>query len=158
MLDAGYIKLNDLEDDFLLLTNASSAIPIYNVIEPVTPLLLSCQRKTLKLFFNDIGLLNSLLLETEIRESLLKNEKVMNYGAPYENVVAQELKSKDYALKYNSFYKDNSNKKYSIDFFLEENNKIIPIKVKSSDYKSHLSIDEFASKYHQYIIKNNYIF
>ncbi len=91
-------------------------------------------------------------------KSIILDKISTDQGFLYENVVAQELKSKDYSLKYNSFYKENSNKKYSIDFFLEENNKIIPIEVKSSNYTSHSSIDAFANKYHQYISKKIIIY
>lgn len=115
--------------------------------------------QNVKVYSADTGLLITKMfydkkyLDNYLYKSIILDKISVDQGFLYENVVAQELKSKDYALKYNSFYKDNSNKKYSIDFLLEENNKIIPIEVKSSDYKSHSSIDEFASKYHQYISK-----
>ncbi|MBO4668161.1 MAG: ATP-binding protein, partial [Bacilli bacterium] len=68
VIDKNYLKNNDLKDDFLWLTNAGVAIPVYNVTDPVLPLVLSSNRKTLKLFINDIGLLGSMLLTTGIRE------------------------------------------------------------------------------------------
>lgn len=43
----------------------------------------------MKLFLNDIGLLDSMFLSTGIREKMLMGEQTVNYGAPYENVVAQ---------------------------------------------------------------------
>ena len=112
-----------------------------------------------KVYSADTGLLITKMfydkkyLENSLYKAIILDKISVDQGFLFENIVAQELKSKDYALKYNNFYKDNSNKKYSIDFFLEENNKIIPIEVKSSDYKSHSSIDEFAIKYHQYVSK-----
>lgn len=120
--------------------------------------------QNVKVYSADTGLLITKMfydkkyLDNYLYKSIILDKISVDQGFLYENVVAQELKSKDYALKYNSFYKDNSNKKYSIDFLLEENNKIIPIEVKSSDYKSHSSIDEFASKYHQYISKKIIIY
>ncbi len=117
-----------------------------------------------KVYSADTGLLISKMffdkkyLDNTLYKSIILNKLSVDQGFLFENVVAQELKSKDYALKYNSFYKDNSKEKYSIDFFLEENNKIIPIEVKSSDYKSHSSIDEFARKHHQYIGKKIIIY
>lgn len=112
-----------------------------------------------KVYSADTGLLITKIffdknyLENSLYKSIILDKISIDQGFLFENIVAQELKSKDYALKYNSFYKDNSNKKYSIDFFLEKGNKIIPIEVKSSDYKSHSSIDEFVKKYHQYVGK-----
>ena len=97
-------------------------------------------------------------LDNYLYKSIILDKISVDQGFLFENIVAQELKSKDYALKYNSFYKANSNKKYSIDFFLEENNKIIPIEVKSSNYNSHASIDEFVNKYHQYVSKKIIIY
>ncbi len=117
-----------------------------------------------KVYSADTGLLISKMffdkkyLDNTLYKSIILNKLSVDQGFLFENVVAQELKSKDYALKYNSFYKDNSKEKYSIDFFLEENNKIIPIEVKSSDYKSHSNIDEFARKHHQYIGKKIIIY
>lgn len=112
-----------------------------------------------KVYSADTGLLITKMffdknyLENSLYKSIILDKISIDQGFLFENIVAQELKSKDYTLKYNSFYKDNSNKKYSIDFFLEEGNKIIPIEVKSSDYKSHSGIDEFVKKYHQYVGK-----
>ena len=112
-----------------------------------------------KVYSADTGLLISKMfydkkyLDNTLYKSIILDKLSVDQGFLFENVVAQELKSKDYSLKYNSFYKDNSNEKYSIDFFLEETNKIIPIEVKPSDYKSHSSIDEFGKKHHQYISK-----
>ncbi len=117
-----------------------------------------------KVYSSDTGLLITKMfydkkyLDNYLYKSIILDKISLDQGFLYENVVAQELKSKDYTLKYNSFYKDNSNKKYSIDFFLEENNKIIPIEVKSSNYQSHSSIDEFSKKYHQYISKKIIIY
>ena len=77
---------------------------------------------------NDIGLLISCLVDTGIREKLLNNEKEINYGAPYENVCAQEL----YAHGFNErlFYY-NSKKHGEVDFVIEYNNEVLPIEIKS---------------------------
>lgn len=117
-----------------------------------------------KVYSGDTGLLITKMfydkkyLDNYLYKSIILDKISVDQGFLLENIVAQELKSKDYALKYNSFYKTNSNKKYSIDFFLEENNKIIPIEVKSSNYNSHASIDEFVNKYHQYVSKKIIIY
>jgi predicted AAA+ superfamily ATPase len=40
-----------------------------------------------------------------------------------------------------------SNHKYEVDFILSQKNKIMPIEVKSSGYKTHKSLDMFIEKY-----------
>ncbi len=120
--------------------------------------------ENVKVYSADTGLLITKMfydkqyLDNSLYKSIILDKISADQGFLFENIVAQELKSKDHTLKYNSFYKDNSNKKYSIDFFLEESSKIIPIEVKSSDYKSHSSIDEFTKKYRQYVSKKIIIY
>lgn len=117
-----------------------------------------------KVYSGDTGLLITKMfydkkyLDNYLYKSIILDKIFVDQGFLFKNIVAQELQSRDYALKYNSFYKTNSNKKYSIDFFLEENNKIIPIDVKSSNYNSPASIDEFVNKYHQYVSKKIIIY
>lgn len=126
--DKNYLKNNDLVDEFLWLTNAGVAIPVYNVTEPVIPLQLALERKTLKLFMNDIGLLDAALLSTGIRKKLLNNEKIINFGAPFENVVAQELYAHGYQ---DSLFYHNSKKHGEVDFIIEKDGEVLPIEIKS---------------------------
>lgn len=128
VLDPYYLRNNNIEDNFLWLTNANVALPVYNVTEAVSPLLLSCQRKTLKLFMNDIGLLNYHLLDTNIREKILNNQTDVNFGAPFENVCAQELYAHGFSEKL--FYY-NSKKHGEVDFLIEYNGEVLPIEIKS---------------------------
>ena len=155
--DISNLKKEKLDDGFLWLTNAHVALPVYNVTEPCIPLQLSCQRKTLKLFMNDIGLLISCLLDTGIRENLLNNEKEINYGAPYENVCAQEL----YAHGFNEklFYY-NSKKHGEIDFVIEYKNEVLPIEIKSGKPNqmmiyNHTALNNIINLYHT---KKSFVF
>jgi len=50
-------------------------------------------------------------------------------------------------LYYHTFPSGNGNHNYEIDFLISHGNKIVPIEVKSSGYKSHKSLDVFCSKY-----------
>ena len=112
-----------------------------------------------KVYSGDTGLLvtkmfyDKKFLDNTLYKSIILDKLSVDEGFLFENVVAQELRSNGHSLKYNTFYKTNSNKLYSIDFFIENNRKFSPIEVKSSDYKSHSSLDEFYNKYHQYIDK-----
>ena len=72
-------------------------------------------------------------------------------GYIYENAVAQILKSAGHTLYYYTF-KDKSlestdARSYEIDFLISRHDKICPIEVKSSGYKSHKSLDEFRRKF-----------
>ena len=112
-----------------------------------------------KVYSGDTGLLvtkmfyDRYFLDNTLYKAIIMDKLSVDEGFLFENVVAQELRSNGHALKYNTFYKANSNKLYSIDFFIENNKKFSPIEVKSSDYKSHTSLDEFCNRYHQYIDK-----
>ncbi|MBR6062606.1 MAG: DUF4143 domain-containing protein, partial [Bacteroidales bacterium] len=64
----------------------------------------------------------------------------------YENVVAQMLASAGNQLFYYTFPKDEKHN-YEIDFLLSRGNKLVPIEVKSSGYKTHKSLDVFCEKY-----------
>lgn len=132
VLDKQYLKSHSMEDEFLWLTAAGVAIPVYNVSEPVVPLALSRERKTLKLFFSDTGLLVSELVDTGIREKLLNNETVINYGAPYENVAAQELICHGFDEELFYF---NSKSHGEVDFLVTLNNDVLPLEIKSGKPK-----------------------
>ena len=134
VIDRNYLAHNNIIDEYLWLVSSGIAIPIYNVDEPISPLALSVNHKTLKLFVNDIGLLNAMLLSTGIREKLLNNEKVINFGAPYENAVAQELNA--HGFNQNLYYYSNK-KQGEIDFLIEYNANCLPIEVKSGKPNMH---------------------
>ena len=65
-----------------------------------------------------------------------------------ENIVAQTLRRNGHSLY---FYSRNDNKNrenhMEIDFLTVENKKISPIEVKSSDYRTHSSLDKFRRKF-----------
>ena len=141
IIDKNYLTHNNLIDEYLWLYYAGIAIPIYNVDEPVSPLSISANHKTLKLFVNDIGLLNAMLLTTGIREKLLNGEKEINFGAPYENAVAQELIAHGYVEK--TFYYS-SKKQGEVDFILQDRFNVLPIEVKSGKPNAHNTYNHAA--------------
>ena len=61
--------------------------------------------------------------------------------------MAQIIKSNDRDLCYTTFKTEETTKNYEIDFLLTNNNKLVPIEVKSSNVKNHKSINEFSKKY-----------
>ena len=123
------LKFSRYENSFLWLKDAGVALPTYNVEEPVVPLKLSRSRNLFKLFQNDIGLLASQYADG-IQLRLLNEEKGINFGSIYENVVAQELRAHGFELYY-----FNSKKQGELDFVIEYQGKVLPIEVKSGkDY------------------------
>ena len=70
-----------------------------------------------------------------------------NLGYVYENLVAQMLRAAGNELYYYTFPTGKGNTNYEIDFLLSRGNKLVPIEVKSSGYKTHKSLDVFCDKY-----------
>lgn len=116
------------ESGFLWLKDAGVALPAYNVEVPKMPLLLNKQRNLFKLFLNDVGLLAA-MYGGDIQVRLLNNLNV-NYGAAFENLVAQELYAHGFAIDHDLFY-FNSKKQGELDFVVEHHGEVLPIEVKS---------------------------
>jgi len=133
-------------DSLVWLADAGVALPVFCVDEPVYPLKLSSATNLFKLFLADTGLLTSAFMKESTLEMLAKNPNV-NYGAIYENAVAQELHSAGREIYY---YKNK--KRGELDFVVEDaQGKVIPIEVKSGkDYKRHNALSNLlnASEYH----------
>lgn len=112
-----------------------------------------------KLFLCDTGLFVTLAFmdrdftENELYEKLLSNKLNTDLGYLYENVVAQMLKTSGNELYYYTFPKETSNHKYEIDFLLARKNKICPLEIKSSGYKTHASLDAFQCKFSARVLK-----
>lgn len=137
----GY-EIKDIQDDFMWLRKAGVALPTFNVSEPQSPLELSANNRLVKLFHSDIGILSNLLMDTDIQLKLLSKEKDINYGAIFENAVAQELS----AHGYENLYYFNSKKQGEVDFLIEYKGDVLPIEVKSGkDYTIHSALDNLLS-------------
>jgi len=129
-------RFDDHKDDFLWLKQADMALPTYNVDTPVYPLRLSEKRNLFKLFQNDVGLL-CCQYANGVQLKLIQGDVTINYGAIYENAVAQEL----HAHGWNLYY-FNSKKQGELDFLLERDADIIPIEVKSGkSYDRHRALN-----------------
>lgn len=125
-------RLRQSANDFLWLKQAEMALPTYNCDSPVSPLKLSEKRNLFKLFQNDVGLLSS-QYASGVQLKILMGDTNINFGAIYENVVAEELHSHGWSLYY-----FNSKKQGELDFLLERDMEVIPLEVKSGkDYQRH---------------------
>ena len=129
-------RFSRYENGFVWLRDAGVALPTYNVAAPISPLKLEEQRNLFKCFMNDVGLL-AVQYAQDIAIRILQGETNINFGAIYENLVAQELKAHGYNLWY-----FNSKKQGEVDFLLEEDARIIPLEVKSGkDYDRHRALN-----------------
>ena len=93
-----------------------------------------------------------------IYEKLLSDKLSVNLGYLYENVVAQMLTAKGDELFYYTFPNEASRKNYEIDFLLSRKNKICPIEIKSSGYRTHASLDQFSSRYSSRILEKYLVY
>ena len=117
-----------------------------------------------KLFSSDTGLFTTLMFkdrdftENIIYEKLLNDKLSANLGYLYENVVAQILTANGDALFYHTFMNESTRRNYEIDFILARKNKVCPIEVKSSGYKTHASLDAFSRKFSDRILDKYLIY
>ncbi len=146
-----HAKYERYENAFLWLKNAGVAIPVFNVTEPRIPLKLAETRNLFKLFSNDTGLLSA-QYANGIRVSILSGKVDVNFGAIFENAVAQELLCHDRPPYY-----FNSKRMGELDFVIAENDEVIPIEVKSGkDYERHNALRNVL-ECKEYGIKRAYV-
>lgn len=144
------------EGGLLWLNDAGVAIPTYNVEEPKVPLLLNKQRNLFKLFLNDVGLLAAIYGDN-IQLRLLSGDNYINYGAVYENFVAQELNAHGFANGHGLYY-FNSKKQGELDFVIEYNGAVLPIEVKSGkNYERHRALSNVVRN-EQYAVNQAFVF
>ncbi len=134
------LRYSRSEDNFLWLTSAGVAIPVYNVSEPSIPLLINQNNSLFKLFLSDVGLLTTLYGKAS-KAQLLTDSQDINNGALYENVAAQELKAHGFKTYYY-----NSKKYGELDFIVEYNGKVLPIEIKSGkSYQRHSALNNILN-------------
>lgn len=134
-------KFERLEENFVWLDKAGIAIPVYNVDAPTIPLELAKKANLFKLFMNDVGLLACQYAEG-IQLDILGGDVAANFGAVFENFVAQELR----AAGYETLYYFNSKKHGEVDFLIENRGKVLPLEVKSGGgYRKHAALDNLMS-------------
>lgn len=138
-----HAKFTRYENSFLWLKNAGVAIPVFNIEEPKVPLLLNKQRTLFKLFQNDVGLL-ACQYAGGIQLKILSGDVDINFGAIYENVVAQEL----LAHGFDGLYYFNDKKAGEIDFLVESGDgHVLPVEVKSGkDYHTHHALNHVMAE------------
>lgn len=142
------------EDSLLSELNGSmTANFCYHTADPSNGLAMDFNKDYFKLYCGDIGLFVTLAFKSKdfteniIYSKLLSDKLDANLGYLYENLVSQMLVARGRRLFYYTFPTDRSRHNYEIDFLIETGNKIDPIEVKSSGYRTHASLDAFCAKY-----------
>lgn len=150
--------LGKRRDDMLpLLNEMQESMTVnfcYRCSDPSIGLGLHRDTDDFKIYMGDTGLFVTMAFwdrdasENEIYNRILADKLSVDLGYVFENVAAQMIRSSGHSLYYNTFSNREDNKKYyEVDFLLTKRNKLIPIEIKSSGYKTHKSLDEFCRKY-----------
>ena len=131
---------SDYADEFEYLTNSGVALEVSAISNPRFPLAESEQKKLVKLYLNDVGLLTNLLYGLNVN-AVLQDIRSINLGTVYESAVAQELAAHGCKLH----YYDNK-KKGEVDFLIDDydNLTVLPLEIKSGkDYTEHSALSNF---------------
>lgn len=131
---------SDYADEFEYLSNSGVALEVLAISNPRFPLVESDQKRLVKLYLNDVGLLTHLLYGLNVN-AVLQDIRSINLGTVYELAVAQELHAHGFALH----YYDNK-KKGEVDFLVDdyERLQVLPLEIKSGkDYTEHSALTKF---------------
>ena len=130
-------KYDRFANDFAWLIAACAALKVDNVSDPRPMLARTAEGNRFKLYSSDVGMLVAQYPD-QTAMSALMGERSVNFGAVYENFVAQELAAAGVELYYY-----HHSKRGEVDFLMEKaTGEILPIEVKSGkDYKLHTALN-----------------
>lgn len=129
-------------EEFEYLISSGITLDVHAISNPKYPLKESAQKNLLKLYLNDVGMLTAELFHNNLRP-ILQDERSINLGSVYENVVAQELKAHGHHL----FYYDNR-KNGEVDYLIDDYSSltVLPIEVKSGkDYTVYSALNKLLA-------------
>ena len=135
-------KFSDYANEFEYLTNSGVALEVSAISNPRFPLVESEQKRLVKLYLNDVGLLTGILYGLNVN-AVLQDIKSINLGTVYESVVAQELAAHGFKLH----YYDNK-QRGEVDFLIDDYNalSVLPLEIKSGkDYTEHSALSKFVA-------------
>lgn len=152
-------RMREYKQPFYWLDDAMIVNTCYNSSEPNIGLKMNMERKTLKCYMADTGLLISHafdengIVSEEIYKKLLFDKLSINSGMLMENIVAQMLTAAGHKLYFFSkSSRENAEDRMEIDFLIAKSkitnkHNISPIEVKSGDRYTLSSIKKFINKY-----------
>ncbi len=160
-------RLDRLGEIFSDIADSKTVNVAYHADDPGVGFALHANLDYFKMFLADTGLFITLAFldgdftDNIIYRKLLADKLPVDLGYVYENVVAQLLRTSGRSLFYYTFKEQSDDgskpRAYEVDFLISNKGKICPIEVKSSSYRSHKSLDEFARKFssrinHRYLL------
>ncbi len=151
-------RADDLLEIISEMKDSKTVLVSYHSNDPNVGLSGSKNLSKFKMFVCDTGLFTTLMFkdkdftENTVYERLLNDSLSANLGYLYENIVAQSIASNGNELFYHTIQNEISHHSYEIDFLLPRKNKICPVEVKSSKYRTHKSLDAFCEKYSSRIL------
>ena len=154
-------RAEQVENLIFLMQDSKTVNVAYHANDPNVGMSLTTNQSAYKIFLCDTGLFVTLAFwdksftENTIYQKMLNDKLEANLGYVYENVIAQMIVANGDKLFYYTL-PDGNNHNYEVDFLLSRGNKICPIEVKSSGYKTHASLDAFCEKYSSRI-NNRYL-
>ncbi|MDE6415648.1 MAG: AAA family ATPase [Duncaniella sp.] len=146
-------RADDYEEEIEYIISSGIALGVNAISNPKFPLSETEQKKLIKLYYNDPGLLTAALYHNN-PGPILNEETGINLGSVYECAVACQLAANDNAL----YYYDNRSRG-EVDFLYDDFDSlsVVPLEVKSGkDYKRHVAISRFVST-EEYSIKYAYV-
>ena len=152
-------RMREYKQPFYWLDDAMIVNTCYNSSEPNIGLKMNMERKTLKCYMADTGLLISHafdengIVSEEIYKKLLFDKLSVNFGMLMENIVAQMLTAAGHKLYFFSkSSREKAEDRMEIDFLIAKSkitnkHNISPIEVKSGGRYTLSSIKKFMNKY-----------
>lgn len=135
-------RANDFEIAIQWLVDSGLVHKVHRISKPVVPLKFYEDMASFKLFLLDCGLLGA-LSETPPEQILIGDNVFEEYkGAFTENYVLQQLKSLPRTFVY---YYSNDNSTLEIDFVVQHEAHVIPIKVKAEENLRAKSLRQFVT-------------
>lgn len=147
-------RMRRYENAFLWLEDAMIANVAYNATNPNVGLAMYRDNSSFKCYSLDTGLLLTQAMAGEpepdgrLLRAVLHDNLGINEGMFFENVVAQTLTARGRSLFFYSRINPNDiEDTMEIDFLVKNGIKVSPIEVKSSNYRSHKSLDRLMAKF-----------
>jgi predicted AAA+ superfamily ATPase len=147
-------RMRRYENSFLWLADAMVVNMAYNATNPNVGLEMYRDNSSFKCYSLDTGLLLSQAMgdapEPDVRllRAVLYDNLGINEGMFFENVVAQSLVARGRRLFFYSRSDPRDiNNTMEVDFLIKNGIKVSPVEVKSSNYRSHVSLDRLMAKF-----------
>ncbi len=157
-------RAGNLSELFFEMSQSQTVLISRLALDPAAGLAATQSDRAFKMYMSDTGLFVTAMFkdrdftENILYEKLLRDKLSANLGYLYENVVAQILTANGYSLYYHAWPNKQTHRSYEIDFLLSRGNKVCPIEIKSSGYRTHASLDEFSRKYSERIAERYLIY